>query len=184
MDWGSVISGSSLVWSGLSWTILNMSSVSMLPHKTADDSVIDVQADTNIPTEHPCPMHPNYLPSDIFRYSLPWPYPTFYRLTKARSLLLPYCIFRIYTLSIFSSSHDLGETDVLHETLCEYRDVRVQFNGTVHGGLCSVIFIINESFMLCLINDHVYSKSIVYSAIINAYYLNKLTFSLTPPGLL
>ena len=52
--------------------ILNMSGVSMLPHKSADDGVNDVQIDINIPTGHPCPMHPNYLPSDIFRYSSPW----------------------------------------------------------------------------------------------------------------
>ena len=46
-----------------------MSGVSVLLHKSADDSMIDVQVDTNIPTGHPCPMHPNYLPSDIFGYS-------------------------------------------------------------------------------------------------------------------
>ena len=49
-----------------------MSGVSVLPHKSADDSVIDVQVDTNIPTEHLCPMYPNFLSSDIFRYSSPW----------------------------------------------------------------------------------------------------------------
>ena len=69
---GSVICGSRFVWSALSLTILNMSGVSVLPHKSADDSVIDVQVDTNIPIRHPCPMHPNYLPSDIFGYSPRW----------------------------------------------------------------------------------------------------------------
>ena len=49
-----------------------MSGVSVLPNKSADDRVIDVQVENNIPTGHPCPMHPNYLPLDIFRYSSPW----------------------------------------------------------------------------------------------------------------
>ena len=37
-----------------------------------DDSMIDVQVDTNIHTGHPWSMHQNYLPSDIFRYTLFW----------------------------------------------------------------------------------------------------------------
>ena len=53
-------------------SLRNMSGVSVLPYKSADDSVIHVQVDTNISTGHPCPMHPNHLPSDIIRYASPW----------------------------------------------------------------------------------------------------------------
>ena len=122
-----------------------MSGVSVLPHKYADDSAIDVQVDTNIPTGHPCPMHPRYLPSDIFRYSSPW----HIKIVTLSNLLSTYesqefafTILRFSNLYpiVFSPSHDIGETLALHETLREYRDVRVQFNGTVHSGLIVLSF--------------------------------------------
>ena len=122
-----------------------MSGVSVLPHKSADDSVIDVHVDTNILTGHPCPMHPSYLPSDIFRYSSAW----HIKIVTLSNLLSTYesqeFAFTILHFSnlypiVFSPSHDIGETHALHETLCEYRDVRVRFNGTVHSGLIVLSF--------------------------------------------
>ena len=83
-----------------------MSGVSVLSHKFADDSLIDVLVDTNIPIGHPCSMHPKYLPSDIFRYSSP----RHVKIVTLSNLLSTYesqefaftiLLFRIYTLSFF-----------------------------------------------------------------------------------
>ena len=61
-----------------------------------------------------------------------------------------------FTILRFSSLYliaCIGETHVPYEYLCEYRDVRVQFNGTVHGGLIILSFseVMNN---LCLINAY------------------------------
>ena len=112
-------------------------------------------------------MHPNYLQSDIFSYSLPssrglgraavcdcgtpWTCLLPFLAYQNSDPINPFIVlrkpgiyhtafFEFYTLSFFSPSHDLGETHALHERVCEYRDVHVQFHGTVHDGLIVLSF--------------------------------------------
>lgn len=60
------------MWSAWPFAIFYVTSVGVLPHKSTDDSVTDVQVITDIATGHPCLVCSNNLQCGLIRQSTHW----------------------------------------------------------------------------------------------------------------